>query len=221
MIRTLVIEDEPIIAEGINSDLRRIQGFTSIGVARTGRLGSELARRERPDLVLLDFTLPDMTGFDVWRFLHDLPRPPDVIAVTAASEGNTVRTAIAYGAIDYLVKPFGFAAFRDKLERYADYTRRLPAGTNADQQRIDDARRAMYDPASRLPSGLSPITLSQVVAVLRAAERPLSATEVAEAVGRSRVCACRYLEHLHRKGLVTLDYRCGATGHPVHLYRWT
>jgi response regulator of citrate/malate metabolism len=220
MIRTLVIEDEPIIAEGINADLRRVAGFTSIGVARTGRQGKELAGRERPDLVLLDFTLPDMTGFEVWRFLHGLPRPPDVIAVTAACEGNTVRSAIAHGAIEYLVKPFSFAAFRDRLERYADYARRLPAGVAANQEQIVCALGAMHGPANRLPSGLSPVTLGLVIDVLRAADRPLSATEVAQAIGRSRVCARRHLEYLHRKELVTLEYRCDGPGHPVHLYRW-
>lgn len=220
MIRTIIIEDDPIITGQLVSYLRRIPAFEPAGSARTGRDGRELAARSGPDLVLLDLTLPDMTGFEVWKYLRDLPSPPDVIAATGAGESATIRRAVSSGAISYLVKPFSFAIFRDKLEGYASYARRLPAGVTADQRQIDDALDATHRPGGGgLPKGLSEVTMEEIIRVLRGAGEPLSAAEVGRPVRRSRVVAARYLDYLYRQGQVRLTYSCGGTGRPVHLYR--
>ena len=220
-IRTLVIEDEPVIAETIVSAVRDLPDFSPIGAAGTGELGIALAKRERPDLVILDFTLPGMSGFDVWRALHDLSQPPDVIAVTAASEGRTVRKAFANGAMAYLIKPFTSAALRDNLQRYAKWARRLPLESQLDQAGINTTLGDVYDPRFGLASDQSEETLRAVTDVLRAAPgRPMTASQVGAAVMRSRGCAGRYLDHLRARGLVTREYQGGGTGHPVYLYRW-
>jgi response regulator of citrate/malate metabolism len=220
-IRTLVVEDEPVIAESIVSALRSLPEFDPIGAAGTGELGIRLARREQPDLVVLDFKLPGVSGFDVWRSLHDLPQPPDVIAVTAAYEGRTVRRAFANGARMYLIKPFTSTALRDNLRRYAKWVGRLPLDRKLDQVGINTTLGDMYDPRFGLPSNLSQETLQTIRDTLRAAAgRPMTTSEVAAAVKRSRVCAGRYLDHLRARDLVTREYRGGSTGHPVYLYRW-
>jgi response regulator of citrate/malate metabolism len=219
-IRTLVIEDEPVISETIVSALRSLPEFGLIGATGTGELGVRVAKREQPDLVVLDFKLPGMSGFDVWRCLHDLQQPPDVIAVTAAYEGRTVRRAFANGARMYVIKPFTSAVLRDKLNRYAKWARCLPLDSAPDQTDINTTLGDIYDPRFGLARDLSPETLATIRDVLRAASgRPMTASEIAAAVQRSRVCAGRYLDHLRAHGLVAREYR-GGIGHPVYLYRW-
>jgi response regulator of citrate/malate metabolism len=223
MITTLVVEDDPIVAEVNVGYIQRVPGFTPVGVARTGAEAITLAASQEPDLVLLDFGLPDMTGIQVCHALHaGKPQPPSIIAVTAARDADTVRAAIANGIVQYLIKPYSFATFRDKLDRYAAYRHRLPSGQLTDQPEVDRALEALRgSPASALPKGLSPVTYDLVIRALRDSGCPVSAVEMAAATGVSRVSARRYLDHLHQKGLATLTSRYGGTGRPEHRYQWS
>jgi response regulator of citrate/malate metabolism len=223
MIATLVVEDDPIVAEVNVGYLECVPGFTLSGVARTGAAAIALAGSQCPDLVLLDFGLPDMTGIEVCRALQAIqPRPPGVIAVTAARDADTVRAAIAHGVVQYLIKPYSFATFRDKLDRYAAYHQRLPSGQLTDQPEVDRALESLRGSSGgALPKGLSPVTYDLIVRALRDSHEPLSASEMAAATGVSRVSARRYLEHLHQKGLAVLTSRYGTTGRPEHRYHWS
>jgi response regulator of citrate/malate metabolism len=122
MIRTLVVEDDARVAEVHRAYVERLAGFAVVGVVHRGTEALEAVTRGDVDLVLLDIYLPDVGGLEVCRALHARSRRPvDVIAVTAAQDVETVRNAVAQGVVQYLVKPFSFATFRDKLERYAAY----------------------------------------------------------------------------------------------------
>jgi response regulator of citrate/malate metabolism len=223
MISTLVVEDDPIVAEVNVGYIERVPGFTPAGVARTGAEAITLAASQRTDLVLLDFGLPDMTGFQVCRALHaGQAQPQGIIAVTAARDADTVRAAIALGVVQYLIKPYSFATFRDKLDRYAAYHQKLPRGQITDQPEVDRALESLRGSAcSALPKGLSPVTYDLIVTALRDSGNPVSAAEMAAATGVSRVSARRYLEHLHQKGLAVLTSRYGSTGRPEHRYQWS
>ena len=122
MIRTLVVEDDALVAEVHASYVERVPGFAVAGVAHRATEALELLAARPVDLVLLDFHLPDVKGLDMLRILHARTAAPvDVIAVTAARDPESIRQAIAHGVSQYLVKPFAFATFADKLERYARY----------------------------------------------------------------------------------------------------
>lgn len=229
MIRTLVVEDDPVVAEVNSSYVRRVGGFVVVGVARNGAEAVAAAHARPLELILLDLDLPDMSGLDVCRALRAVRTPPvDIIPVTATRDGDTVHAAIAHGAVHYLIKPYTFATFREKLQRYATYRQCLPSG-RISQSELDQALNLLRSsPNAALPKHLAPHTYKLIVGVLRDADQPLSATEIAElateiadAVGPSRCTARRYLDHLHQQGLVELTVRYGTTGRPEHLYRWT
>jgi two-component system CitB family response regulator len=74
--------------------------------------------------------------------------------------------------------------------------------------------------AGALPKGMSQATLELVANAVNSAGMDLSATEVAERVGVSRVTGRRYLDYLVRRGLVALSMRYGSQGRPEHRYRW-
>ena len=222
MIRTLVVEDDVAVA-GINSSyLGRVPGFASIGVARTGTEAIAAVTTQPVDLVLLDFYLPDMNGLQVCRALRSgRPSLVDIIAVTANRDAETVRKAIAYGVVQYLIKPYSFATFREKLERYAAYRNKLDGSRVTDQHEVDRTLETLRGSStSGVPKGLSPATYELITGILRKSQIPLSASEVADAAGLSRVCARRYLEHLHRQNLTLLFPRYGNTGRPEHRYQW-
>lgn len=221
MIRTLVVDDDALVADVHKSYVERIGGFAVAGVAFRGAEALEMVAEREVDLVLLDFYLPDMRGLDVCRALRTTARGPiDVIAVTAARDLDTVRGAVAQGVVQYLIKPFAFATFEDKLQRYAAYRRGLDRDGEADQAAVDEALASLRGTPPRLPKGLSTVTLDLVASVLREAPDELSAAEVGEQAGVSRVTARRYLEHLAADGRVELGMRYGTSGRPEHRYRW-
>jgi response regulator of citrate/malate metabolism len=221
VIRVLVVEDDPVLADAHRAFTERVPGFQVVGVAHDGRTALATAARAGVDLLLLDFGLPDMTGLDVCRALRAAGAPVDVIAVTSMRDLEVVRAAVSSGVVQYLLKPFTFAAFRDRLERYADYRRQMQTAAPAAQHDVDRALATLRGTATAatLPKGLTEDTLATVVDTLRGAEA-LSAAEVAAAVGVSRVTARRYLEHLADSGSAARSPRYGSTGRPEHVYRW-
>jgi response regulator of citrate/malate metabolism len=222
VIRTLVVEDDALVAEVHASYVERVPGFAVAGVAHRATEALEMLASRPIDLVLLDFHLPDVKGLDMLRALHARSAAPvDVIAVTAARDPDTIRQAIAHGVSQYLVKPFAFATFADKLERYARYRAQVEQAAEPDQTEVDALLGTLRGTTAKaLPKGLNATTLDRVRDVVRDAEAPLTASEVAGRCGLSRVTARRYLEHLAVEGVVTLSMRYGGTGRPEHLYAW-
>ncbi|QJU54281.1 response regulator [Herbiconiux sp. KACC 21604] len=226
-LRVLVVEDELLTAEAHAAYLARLPGFE---VAATARSGAEAMRAVRAavsgaappiDLILLDVNLPDTTGIEFCRALRAAGVETDVIAVTAVRDASVVRSAVSLGIVQYLIKPFGFAVFAEKLESYRDFHARIAGSTVTDQQEVDSTFAALRrDHGAPLPKGLTPETLERVRGALReAAPRGVSASELAASQHVSRVTARRYLEHLADTGAAHREQRYGTPGRPEVEYR--
>jgi two-component system, response regulator PdtaR len=102
--RILVAEDETIIRLDLRSLLEK-SGFDVCAEAQDGEQAVELARRELPDLALLDVKMPKLDGIDAARTILD-ERPIPIVMVTAYGEQELVSRAVEAGVFGYLVKPF-------------------------------------------------------------------------------------------------------------------
>lgn len=221
MIRTFVVDDDFMSASIHRSYVERVPGFEAVGEAHTGAEALAGVRRLRPDLLLLDIYLPDVSGLEVLRRLRQQDEPVDVIAVTAAKDVRTLRSAMQGGVVHYLVKPFSFETFRERMERYAALRQRLGRLREANQGEVDHLFSLLRaEGSTRLPKGISGPTLTLVADAAREAASEVTASEVAERAGISRGTARRYLEYLESLSSVELSLRYGATGRPEHLYRW-
>ncbi len=154
------------------------------------------------------------------RRARSLDVPVDVIAVTSVRDVDTVRRMATLGVTQYLVKPFTFAVFRERMEQYRIRHEQSQAIAGAASQAEIDTLigGSRSTGAIGLPKGLSSTTLNEITQALsRHAE--LSATETADAVGVSRVTARRYLEHLTELGVAVRAARYGKPGRPETVYR--
>lgn len=221
MIRTLVVDDDYRVADLHCAYVERVAGFEVAGRVHSGASALESVDQLRPDLVLLDIYLPDISGFEVLQRLREDDHPPvDVLAITAAREVESLRSAMRGGVVHYLIKPFLFAAFEEKLLSYAAARERMARIGHADQGEVDrifGALRTVRD--DTLPKGLSDATLELIVQALARSQSGLPAAAVAEQAGVSRVTARRYLDHLCQLGRVELTMRYGGPGRPEHRYR--
>jgi DNA-binding NarL/FixJ family response regulator len=127
MKKILVIEDEPEMRRNITTVLR-LEKFVSVA-AENGRVGVELARKERPDLILCDIMMPEMDGHAVLTELRGQADTASIpfIFLTAKGEKMDIRSGMNLGADDYLIKPVAkadlLAAIRSRLERAAQQSR--------------------------------------------------------------------------------------------------
>ncbi|UFN44815.1 response regulator [Nocardioides okcheonensis] len=223
-VRVLVVEDEELAAEAHATYVGRVPGFELAGVAHSATDAMRMLQRDDDvDLVLLDMHLPDGHGLGLLQRLRAEGRTLDVIAVTSARDSEVVRRAVSQGVVLYLLKPFTFAAFRGKLEQYAEFRARLESAPgDVVQDDVDQLFGALRSrpTGEAVPKGMSLDSLRQVVEALREAPDGLSAAEAAAEIGISRVTARRYLEHLADEGRVTRSPRYGGTGRPEVGYVW-
>ncbi|MDT9592565.1 response regulator [Nocardioides zeae] len=223
-VRVLVVEDEATAAQAHAEYVERMSGFEVVAVARSTAEAVRALSRHPVDLVLLDMHLPDGHGLGLVRGMRAAGHTADVIAVTSARDVAIVRQAVAHGVVLYLIKPFTFAGFRSKLEQYAAYRASLAGADDMAQEEVDGLLGSLRAPsAAPLPKGMSAETLRDVTIAVRDAAgggAGLSATEVAEVVGASRVTVRRYLEHLADAGRLERAPRYGGTGRPEVEYRW-
>ena len=104
--RVLVVDDEPDIRELVQHHLE-IEGFEVLS-APDGEKGLFLIQNELPDLIILDLMLPGIDGLEVCRKLNNIESTSDIpiIMLTAKGEEIDIIKGLAYGADDYVTKPF-------------------------------------------------------------------------------------------------------------------
>lgn len=218
MIGVLVVDDDYRVARLHAAMVERVPGFEVLGLAHTAEEALSAAAELRPELVLLDEYLPDRRGTAILRELDAA-----AIVITADSDGGSVRRAVARGAVNVVIKPFGFPVLAARLNAFARFWGQLGEAVALEQEEVDRALAVLHEgdrPAAAVPKGRSSVTTEAVVAALRESDAALTAVSVADAVGISRATAQRYLSDLARAGRVELRLRYGTTGRPEHEYRW-
>ena len=116
----LVVEDEANIVTILTVNLEK-EGYRVLS-AYDGQAGLDLARREKPDLILLDLMLPKMNGFEVCRTLRDDGDTMPILMLTAREEESDKVKGLELGADDYITKPF---SMRELLARVKSNIRRV------------------------------------------------------------------------------------------------
>ena len=217
MIKVLIVDDDFMVAKVHAGFIQRTPGFTVVGAAHTGAQALAETQRLRPDLVLLDIHLPDINGLDLMQRLRGVAPELDVLVISAAREVETVRKALRGGIVHYLIKPFSRTDLQERLEHYRNAYQSLDASKDVAEQ--SDVNRVFgLDRAERpLPKGCSIETLKLVEGALNAAAGDVSAAEVAQELGTSRVSARRYLEYLHDEGTLDVRLKYGV-GRPERRY---
>lgn len=112
-IKIILVDDEPEILTLVRDYLSR-EGFNVL-TAQNGTDGMQLIEREKPDLVLLDWMLPGMSGLEMCRRLRETSTIP-IIMLTAKSEEIDRVLGLEFGADDYIVKPFSLRELAARIK---------------------------------------------------------------------------------------------------------
>ncbi len=219
-IRLLIVEDDAMVLEVNKQFIETLHGFKVIGTAKNGQEAIQAILNQKPQLVVLDFYLPDTNGLEVIKQVRMSLEDTDFILVTAARDVETIQQVFRFGAIDYIIKPFRFDRLKTALERYEQMIFRLRGTEEFSQKDLDKMVQSLKDVEkdTGLPKGLNEITMKQILHYLVKAEEPLSADEVAKGTGLARVTVRRYLEYLAKSNKLKLEIQYGSIGRPINRY---
>lgn len=143
MSTILLIEDETTLAETLRYNLER-EGYTVL-LATDGVQGLEMARRDHPDLLVLDIMLPRLDGFSICRILRQESDIP-IIMLTARQDEVDRIAGLELGADDYVSKPFSLGELLARVRAILRRAERRPSGGNRE---ILDAGNLRVDTSSR------------------------------------------------------------------------
>jgi DNA-binding NarL/FixJ family response regulator len=103
-IRVLVVDDHPVVRQGLRTFIDLQDDLTVVGEAEDGESGVAEAQRCRPDVILLDMRMPGSDGVDALRELRRLGNPARVLVITSFTDANAVLPAVRAGAAGYVYK---------------------------------------------------------------------------------------------------------------------
>lgn len=145
----LLVEDDPAVQRGIRENLER-ERFKVL-VEQDGKKGLHRARREMPDLLILDVMLPSMTGFDICARLKKEGFPSPVFILTALGDEDSTLRGLGLGADDYLSKPFSVRELLLRVRNLFERTRRTLGKAQAYEDELRKARQIQQNSLPEKP----------------------------------------------------------------------
>lgn len=216
-ITVFIVEDDPMVLDVNKGFLEKMTGFTLVGVSANGQEALTQIRNLKPNLVLLDMFLPDISGMEILVELRLERIPCDVIMITAARDAVTIQEVLRLGAVDYMVKPFRFERFQKSLQDFYKMAKKISSLEHLKQEDIDDWLGSSGNGVD-LPKGLNELTMKQIILALVDVTEAVTAEQLSQKVGMARVTVRKYLDFLAIKGKVLIEMQYGNIGRPTKFY---
>lgn len=161
MLRLILADDEPVILRGIRKlvDWEKL-GISIVGEYEDGRSAMEGIMALKPDIALLDISMPEMDGIEILKNIRQLELPTKVIFVSGFQDFEYAKSAITYGAVEYLLKPLILDELLHALEKAGEMV------TNHADGRYKEADKNLPDADKDGKVGLEKTTYLPVLAEL-------------------------------------------------------
>ena len=193
VIRVAVVDDQRLFARGLSGLVDMLPETQVVGVAYDGEEAVELCRKEEPDVVLMDISMPKMDGISATREIRDLLPQTAVIILTAHEDDEHVFQGIKAGAQGYLLKDAD-------LEDLSVAIRTVHAGNtiiapDLAQKMLNTFQSTAGPTANRL---VPPLT-ERELEVIRALAQGKSDRQIAHSLGISEKTVCNHTSNMYRK----------------------
>ncbi|MDZ4621444.1 response regulator [Bacillus cereus] len=224
MIKVLIVEDDPMVAMLNTHYLEQVGGFELVQAVNSVNSAIEILERSRVDLVLLDIFMPEETGFELLMYIRNQEKEIDIIMISAVHDMGSIKKALQYGVVDYLIKPFTFERFKEALTIYREKLTFMKEQQKISQSELDSLilQKEKREPTvtKELPKGLTKQTLQLIWQKIESLNgRVFTTDEMAQLVGISRVSIRKYVMFLTDIGVLENEMMYQHVGRPVSKLR--
>lgn len=132
MYKMMIVDDEPLIRQGLRNLIEwEVYGIEIVGESEDGMKAYLDIKEKQPNIALIDISMPNLNGIELIKLCSHLEQPPKFIILSGFNDFEYVRTAMQYGAINYLLKPVDLEELTNTL---ISTIRLLDDATNRKQQ---------------------------------------------------------------------------------------
>lgn len=188
-LRVLVADDHPLLLRGLADLLQATPGIDVVAATSSGSRALSIIKESRPEIAILDVSMPDVGGMDILRTIHERALPVRVVFLTATMTGPQIAEAMALGVWGLLLKDYAADSLVDCLREVAAGRKWLPEGlvARARQAGDNDPSRAL-DRLTRREREISELVC-----------RGMSNKTIAQNVGSSEGTVSIHLHNVYRK----------------------
>ena len=221
MIKVVIAENNKSDINLMKSFFEKLEGFEIVQIFSKGSELYDYLDKNGADLVILEISVRTINGLKLVEKLRQNSNFIDVIFVTAMNNTEIVKTALRYGAVDYIVKPFSFERFLCTMQNYKVRYNILNNKKSVNQFEIDKIISSPVDTNfnSLLPKGISQITLNSIIELIEKYDEEFTVDELLKHINMSRVSLRNYLRFLQQEGIVSSKILRGTVGRPQYIYK--
>lgn len=222
-MKILIVDDDPMVAH-INLKFANKAGYEDVDTAADIESAKERLKQGDIDLVLLDVYLPTGKGTEILKWIRQQNLNTDAILITADRSSETVEESMNFGAVDYLIKPFDFDRFQLAMEKFERKRNGFVGKKSVEQEDIDSIFFESVNKNDKnkiiLEKGMSEKTYTAILEAIKAMATSVTAEELGDRLGISRVSVRRYLEYMEGQGILEMKPIYGKKGRPQHLFKY-
>ncbi|BDR64546.1 response regulator [Clostridium tetani] len=231
MIKVMIIEDDPMVMEINYRFLNKIEGFKVCKKASNLKEAYDYILKHKLDLILLDIYLPRENGLEFLKKLRKDEIGLDAIIITADRSKDSLKEALMYGAVDYIIKPFTFNRFEETFENYRGKYIKLENLDQLEQNTVDKLisntrcgdcnKKNTLEPReyTHLIKGLNKFTYEKIWEHIHKRQNYFTAEEIAKEIGMARITIRKYLEYMCIENKLGFKLEYGKVGRPRHEYK--
>ena len=211
MIRIVLVDDHPMMREGVRAAIDRCGGMKVVGEANSAQGAVRLVREHSPDLVVMDVRLPDADGLETCAMLNTAGTPARVVILTQYINDRTLLRAFRAGVRGYVVKTCTSRELCRAFQAVAE-------GKTYVDPRVAEklVKAATKQPQQKLPYGLTP----QEYRVLELLPRGFTNQQIAGALSIGVETAKTHLRHAMRKLCVSDRWEAAEIVRKLNLEDW-
>ncbi|MGL5671090.1 MAG: response regulator, partial [Cetobacterium sp.] len=160
MYKVLIVEDDPMVASINSIFLEKYSNLEVINIAKNEEEVFEILEKNCVDLILCDVYLGESNGIEILKKIRSKGILTDIIFITALNESNKIKEAVAFGAIDFLIKPYNQARLDAAIGKFLKKNELL-IKTTMDQEECDEYFSS-DSTQTEFPKGINEKTLEKI-----------------------------------------------------------
>ncbi len=218
MYKVLIVEDDPMVASINAAFLEKYTELEVVGIVKTENEIFNILKNNHIDLIFCDVFLEKYNGIEILKKVRNMGFLTDFIFVTALNESNKIKEALAFGAIDFLIKPYSENRVDSAINKFLKKNKLLIKNTLV-QEEYDNYTLSYYK-QPELPKGINEKTLIKIESFLNENHKKWWSSSMLSAnLNISNVTMNKYLKYLVTINKLVVHTTYGEIGRPEHFYK--